>query len=50
MLPWLRDRIPLIYSENELIAVGDLWIEHKYAASQSEPGWQIKWVWKWEGG
>lgn len=50
VLPWLRDRIPLIYFENELIAVGDLWVEHKYAASQSEPGWQIKWVWKWEGG
>ena len=48
VLPWLRDRIPLIYFENELIAVGDLWIEHRYAASQSEPGWQIKWDWKWD--
>lgn len=49
VLPWLRDRIPLIYFENELIAVGDLWIEHKYSASQSESGWKIKWAWMLDG-
>lgn len=45
VLPWLRERIPLIYYEDILIAVGDLWIEHKYAATASEPAWQIKWQW-----
>jgi len=24
--PWLRDSVPLIYSDEELVAVGDLWI------------------------
>ena len=45
MLPWLRDRIPLIFYENELIAVADLWVESKYAASESEAAWQIIWEW-----
>jgi tRNA(Ile)-lysidine synthase len=45
VLPWNRDRIPLIFYENELIAVGNLWIDHKYAAKQSEPAWQIEWEW-----
>ena len=42
---WMRDRIPLIYYENKLIAVADLWIESKFAASESEVAWQIIWVW-----
>ena len=45
ILPWLRDRIPLIFYENELIAVADLWVESKYAASESEAAWQIIWEW-----
>ena len=45
ILPWLRDRIPLIFYENELIAVADLWVENKYAASESEAAWQIIWEW-----
>jgi tRNA(Ile)-lysidine synthase len=43
ILPWLRDRIPLIYYENELIAVADLWVESKYAATEDEAAWQIIW-------
>ena len=23
---WLRDRVPLIYADDELVAVGDLWV------------------------
>ena len=45
ILPWLRDRIPLIYHKNELIAVADLWVESKYAATEDEAAWQI--IWKW---
>jgi tRNA(Ile)-lysidine synthase len=41
--PWIRDRIPIIYYENKLIAVADFWIESKYAASESEAAWQIIW-------
>ena len=43
--PWMRNRIPLIYYENKLIAVADLWLESKYAASESEVAWQINWEW-----
>ncbi len=46
VLPWLRDRIPLVFYGNELIAVADLWIEHKYIATESEPSWKIVWKWK----
>jgi len=45
VLPWLRDRIPLVFYENELIAVADLWVASKYAASGTEAAWQI--IWKW---
>ena len=45
--PWLRDRIPLIYDRNELIAVADLWVADKYAATALETAWQIKWDWEW---
>ena len=47
ILPWLRDRIPLIYHKNELIAVADLWVESKYAATEDEATWQI--IWQWAG-
>lgn len=45
VLPWLRDRIPLVYYENELIAVADFWVESKYAASGTEAAWQIVLEW-----
>jgi tRNA(Ile)-lysidine synthase len=45
ILPWLRDRVPLIYYENELIAVADLWVASKYAATEAEAAWQITWEW-----
>ena len=47
VLPWLRDRIPLIFYDNDLIAVGDLWVEDKYAAIALEPSWKLKWDWEW---
>jgi len=43
IVPWLRDRIPLIYYDNELIAVADLWVGSKYAATEAEAAWQIIW-------
>ncbi|MGH8178039.1 MAG: tRNA lysidine(34) synthetase TilS [Steroidobacter sp.] len=30
--PWRRDRLPLIYSDDRLVAVGDLWISDEFAA------------------
>lgn len=41
--PWLRDRVPLIFYKDHLIAVVDLWLSEPYVAAPSESSWQIKW-------
>ncbi len=40
VVPWMRDRLPLVYADDELVAVGDLWIAAKAVA---EPGIAIRW-------
>lgn len=40
VVPWMRDRLPLLYAGDELIAVGDLWLA---AAAVSEPGVAVRW-------
>lgn len=40
--PWLRDRIPLIYVDGQLAAVGDLWVCKGFSAGD-EPGFQLRW-------
>jgi tRNA(Ile)-lysidine synthase len=44
--PWLRDKVPLLYSDETLVAVGDLWICAGYRAGSDEEGlvlcWQIR--------
>jgi tRNA(Ile)-lysidine synthase len=40
IVPWMRDRLPLIYAGDELVAVADLWIA---AEAASEPGAAICW-------
>lgn len=40
IVPWMRDRVPLIYADDELIAVGDLWLA---ASAVSEPGVSLCW-------
>jgi tRNA(Ile)-lysidine synthase len=40
VVPWMRDRLPLIYADEELVAVGDLWIA---AGAASSPGVAIRW-------
>ena len=37
--PWERDLIPLIYLDEELIAITGLWVSKKYAVSGNELGW-----------
>ena len=41
--PWWRQRIPLIYSDDELVAVGDVWICEGYEAPPGQPGYGIAW-------
>ncbi len=40
MVPWMRDRLPLVYAGDELVAVGDLWLA---ASAVSEPGVAVRW-------
>ena len=41
VVPWMRDRVPLLYVEDRLVAVGDLWIAADAATS---PGVGIRWT------
>ena len=43
VLPWWRDRVPLIYAADRLVAVGDLWIAEEFAARTGEDGLRIVW-------
>ena len=40
VVPWMRDRLPLVYSGERLVAVADLWIA---ADAVSAPGVAVRW-------
>ena len=40
VVPWMRDRLPLVYAGDELVAVADLWVA---AGATSEPGTAVRW-------
>lgn len=39
--PWKRDRVPLIYINDQLVAVTGYWIDDSFMADETEPGWDI---------
>lgn len=41
--PWFRDRIPLLYLNEDLVAVAGFWIEDRYYAGPDEDAWKITW-------
>ncbi len=41
--PWWRDRLPLLYCGDQLVAVGDLWVCKGFAADRGQPGYQLHW-------
>ncbi len=41
IVPWMRDRLPLVFAGDELVAVADLWIAD---SALSEPGTAIEWI------
>ena len=43
ILPWIRDKVPLIYDDQHLICIGDLWINENFIATESEPAFTIHW-------
>lgn len=40
VVPWMRDRLPLLYSGERLIAVGDLWLA---ADAVADTGFVVRW-------
>ena len=42
--PWVRDRVPLLYIDDRLIAVAGLWIDTEACTSKDESSWQIHWT------
>lgn len=44
VLPWMRDRIPLLYAGEQLAAVGDLWVADEWAQPGGGPGLVVCWT------
>ncbi len=40
VVPWMRDRLPLVYAGDRLVAVGDLWLA---ADATADPGLEVRW-------
>jgi len=43
ILPWVRNDVPLIYLDDELVAVADLWLDDRYSAQEGERLFCIDW-------
>ncbi len=41
VVPWMRERLPILYSQGRIVAVADLWVA---ADSVAEPGTAIAWI------
>lgn len=46
--PWWRERIPLLYLGDELLAVGDLWLCESSRFAQGAPGGKTLWKLCWQ--
>jgi tRNA(Ile)-lysidine synthase len=45
ILPWMRDRIPLLYRQGVLVGIADLWIgDQAMRASSGGPRWRAIWT------
>lgn len=42
--PWLRNRIPLIYSGEQLLAIGDTWLAAESVAAPGEASVEVHWA------
>jgi tRNA(Ile)-lysidine synthase len=43
IVPWMRDRLPLVFGEGRLAAVGDLWLDADIALPPGEPSLRPFW-------
>ncbi|HJS21397.1 MAG TPA: tRNA lysidine(34) synthetase TilS [Steroidobacteraceae bacterium] len=44
IVPWMRPLLPLVFCEDSLLAVGDLWSDVKFHAPAGKPGMLIEWL------
>jgi tRNA(Ile)-lysidine synthase len=44
VVPWMRDRLPLVYLDDRLAAVGDLWIDAELAVPAGESSLKPVWI------
>lgn len=44
VLPWLRDNVPLIYIDDKLAAVADLWLAEEFSTALGEAAYQVEWL------
>ena len=42
--PWERGRIPLVYVDGTLAAIGSEWLNPRLAAAPGAPGWRVVWT------
>lgn len=43
IVPWMRERLPLVFVGGQLVAVGDLWIDADLAVPAGQPAWKPVW-------
>jgi tRNA(Ile)-lysidine synthase len=43
VLPWLRDRVPLIYINGDLAVIPGICVDERYSADENESSWDIYW-------
>ncbi|MDJ0929408.1 MAG: tRNA lysidine(34) synthetase TilS [Gammaproteobacteria bacterium] len=43
IVPWMRAHVPLLYVDDRLVAVADLWLAAECVASPDEPAFRVKW-------
>ena len=41
--PWQRQQLPLIWLDDQLVAIAGLWQDPRFEAGAGEQGWQISW-------
>ena len=44
VVPWMRSRIPLLFQDEEIVAVGDLWLGNRIDKYLEEPSWRVCWT------
>jgi tRNA(Ile)-lysidine synthase len=44
IVPWMRARVPLIYRDETLVAIGDLWLTADVDVAPTEPRWRVAWT------